>query len=114
GGATVAPRPAGAVSITGGEVRWSPRGTWLGYLQSGGEPASAGAPTTFDGATYAMPITGGWYDPASGGTVVETAGSTTFRYPAHSIDMRFADWTWDLAGTTTKAVATVQHATGVP
>jgi len=113
GGATVASRPAGAVPVTGGAVRWSPRESWLGYLQSGGEPASVGPPATFDGATYTLPITGGWYDPASGATVVDTAGSTSFRYAERFLDMRFANWTWDLASPTPKAVATVERATGV-
>ncbi|HWV86931.1 MAG TPA: HtaA domain-containing protein [Capillimicrobium sp.] len=113
GGATVATRPAGAVPVTGGAVRWSPRESWLGYLQSGGEPASVGPPATFDGATYTLPITGGWFDPASGATVVDTAGSTSFRYAERFLDMRFANWTWDLAGAPPKAVATVERATGV-
>ncbi len=113
GGGTVAARPAGAVSITGGTVHWSPRQSWLGYLESGDEPAGAVPPATLADGTYAFPVTGGWYDPATGATVVDTAGGTVFRYPTRFLDMRFANWTWDLASPTPKAVATVERATGV-
>lgn len=114
GGAAVAARPAGAVAITGGTVSWSPRASWLGYLQGGGSGAGASgaAGATFDGTTYTLRISGGWYDAASASAVVTTTGTTRFLYPAHGIDMAFADWTYDLAGTAPKAVATVVAATG--
>lgn len=112
GGATLTARPSSAVAISGGTARWSPRTSWLGYLESGGEPASATAPASIDGTTYTLPISGGWFDAASGKAVVTTAGSTVFRYPSHSIDMVFADWSYDLAGATPKAVATVAAASG--
>ena len=58
GGATLTARPAGAVAIVGGSVRWSPRASWLGYLQQG-EGASAEGGATLDGATYILPVSGG-------------------------------------------------------
>jgi hypothetical protein len=114
GGATLATRPASAVAITGGTVTWSPRASWLGYLQGGGAGAGAGGQdgATFDGATYALPIRGGWYDPASGTASIVTTGTTRFVYPAHAIDLAFSGWTYDLAGSTPKAVATVVTANG--
>ncbi len=111
GGATPSARPASAVTIAGGTVRWSPRESWLGYLASA-EGASAQAPATFDGRTYTLPITGGWYDPATGAGVVDTAGTAVFQYLSHSLDMAFAAWSYDLGGPAPKAVATVERASG--
>jgi hypothetical protein len=118
GGATIATRPAGARAIAGGTVRWSPRVSWLNYLASSGEAdsVSAAPPATYDASTltYGLPITGGWFDPGSGAAVIETAGSSDFRWAGHSLDLSFAGWTFDLASSTPKAVATVQRASGAP
>jgi hypothetical protein len=116
GGATVATRPAGATTISGGTVRWSPRTSWLNYLASSGDPGSVGvgAPATYDAnaLTYTFPITGGWFDAATRGAVVDTAGASDFRWTGHALDVSFADWTFDLAGATPKAVITVKRASG--
>jgi hypothetical protein len=114
GGATVATRPAGAVTITAGTVAWAPRASWLGYLQGGGAGAGATAQdgATFDGTSYTLRIHDGWFDPASGAAVVSTTGTTRFSYRSHSIDMAFSDWAYDLAGATPKAVAKVVAANG--
>lgn len=116
GGAKISTKPAAATTITGGTVRWSPRTSWLNYLASSGEQGSVGvrAPATYDAAslTYTFPITGGWFDAATGGAVIDTAGASDFRWVGHSLDMSFADWTFDLAGTTPKAVVTVKRASG--
>lgn len=116
GGATISTRPASATAITGGTVRWSPRTSWLNYLASSGEAASvtAQAPASYDAAalTYTFPITGGWFDAATRGAVVNTAGASDFRWVGHSLDMSFADWTFDLAAATPKAVVTVQRSSG--
>jgi hypothetical protein len=114
GGTTLATRPASAVAIAGGTVSWSPRASWLGYLQGGGAGAGASAQdgATFDGTTYALPIRSGWYDAASGSASIVTTGTTRFVYPAHAIDMAFSGWTFDLAGGTPKALAKVVTANG--
>jgi hypothetical protein len=116
GGSTTAPRPVAAVSITGGAVRWSPRLSWLNYLASSGEAdgVSAQAPATYDASalTFSFPITGGWFDAATGAAVIETSGASDFRWVEHALDLSFADWTFDLASTTPKAVVTVQRASG--
>jgi hypothetical protein len=114
GGATLSPRPASAVAITGGTVTWAPRASWLGYLQGGGAGAGATGQdgATFDGAAYALPIRSGWYDAATGTASVTTAGTTRFVYPGHAIDMAFSGWTYELAGSTPKAVAKVTAANG--
>jgi len=118
GGATTATRPAAAATITGGTVRWAPRPSWLNYLASSGEAngVSAQAPATYDPdtLTYTFPITGGWFDAATGGAVIDTAGATDFRWSNHSLDLSFADWTFDFASATPKAVITVRRASGSP
>jgi hypothetical protein len=112
--ATLSPRPASAVAITGGTVTWAPRASWLGYLQGGGAGAGATGQdgATFDGTAYALPIRSGWYDAATGTASVTTAGTTRFVYPGHAIDMAFSGWTYELAGSTPKAVAKVTAANG--
>ena len=114
GGATTSTRPASAVTITGGTVRWAPRASWVGYLASSGEAdsAAAQAPAVWDAAAqaYTLPISGGWFDAATGGALVATAGATDFRWTSHSLDLSFADWTFDLAAPTPKAVVTAQRA----
>jgi hypothetical protein len=114
GGATLATRPASAITITGGTVAWAPRASWLGYLQGGGAGAGATAQdgATFDGTSYTLRIHDGWFDPASGAAVVSTTGTTRFSYRSHSIDMAFSDWAYDLTGATPKAVAKVVAANG--
>jgi len=118
GGGTTAPRPAAAVTITGGTARWAPRPSWVNYLASSGEAdgVSAQAPATYDPQTltYTFPITGGWFDAATGRAVIDTAGATNFRWTDHSLDLSFADWTFDFASATPKAVITVQRASGSP
>ncbi|UGS37924.1 HtaA domain-containing protein [Capillimicrobium parvum] len=114
GGAALTARPATAVPIVGGRVRWSPRASWLGYLQQG-EGASAEGGAAFDGATYALPVSGGWFDRATGRGVIATTGTTRFRYGAHDIDSAYGAWTYDLAATTPKAVATIERdSSGIP
>jgi hypothetical protein len=118
GGQTAAASPAAAVAITGGTVRWAPRVSWLNYLASSGEAdsVSAQAPATYDGATltYALPITGGWFDASTGRAVIDTTGGSAFRWAGHALDLAFADWTFDLASATPKAIVTVQRASGAP
>jgi hypothetical protein len=118
GGATTAARPATATTIAGGTVRWSPRVSWLNYLASSGEADSVSArpPAIYDPAalTYTFPITGGWFDAATGAAVIQTAGASDFRWAAHSLDLSLADWTFDLASPTPKAVVTVRRASGAP
>jgi len=114
GGATLTARPATAVSVTGGRVRFTPRASWLGYLQQG-EGASAEDGAAFDGTAYTLPISGGWFDRATGRGVIATTGTTRFRYSAHGIDTAYAGWTYDLAAPAPKAVATVaRDASGAP
>jgi Htaa protein len=108
GGATISTRPATAVAIAGGTATWSPRASWLGYV-SAGEGASGQAGATFATGTFTIPISGGWFDPPSGQAVVTTTGNTRFQFSTHGIDLVLADWTYDLAAPTPKAVAAVER-----
>ncbi len=49
------------------------------------------------------------FDRASGRGVVETTGTTRFRFAAHDIDMAYGNWTYDLAAATPKSVALVER-----
>ncbi|MDO8214220.1 HtaA domain-containing protein, partial [Conexibacter sp. CPCC 206217] len=108
GGVTLTPRPAGAASITAGVVRWSPRPSWLGYLAQGGGASGENGASFADGA-FSLPISGGWYDRASGRAVVETAGTTHFQFLDHQIDVALSGWAFDL-GTTPKATSAIDVA----
>lgn len=111
GGAQLSARPATAVDVVGGTVRWSPRPSWLGYLAQGGGATGAAGASFADGA-FALPIASGWYDRASGHAVVQTSGTTRFQYLDHQIDVALADWAFDLGATpkATTTVATALHA----
>jgi hypothetical protein len=101
--------PPGARAVTAGTVRWAPRPSWLGYLRQG-EGARAEGPASFDGTAYALPVTGGWYDPATQTASIHTSGVTTFRYSGHGIDIALGDWSYALGATTATAAATVVRA----
>jgi len=111
GGASLTPRPEGAVSVTGGTVSWAVRRSWLGYLEQGGGATGADG-AVFDQGTEAfrLPISGGWFDRATGRAVITTTGATQFQYLDHQIDISMTDWAYDLAGEKPKAVATIKTA----
>lgn len=108
GGAAMSARPAGAVDLVDGTVRWSPRLSWLDYLRQGEGP-SAEDGASFEANAYTLPVTGGWYDEATDQAVVETSGTTRFRFIGHFIDVALADWSFDLASTP-KGVSLVREA----
>ncbi len=74
-----------------GEATWSFRGSWLRYLAAGGGSVaiSGGVTKTVDGA-YVYPVSGGSYDTAAGWGI-DHAGTVTFRYPNHGIEIALGD-----------------------
>ncbi len=111
GGAATSAAPATARPIVGGTVRYAPKRSWLGYIAQQGEGASAEDGAAFLGdatsGVYQLPVTGGWYDAASGTGVVQTSGTVRYRFIGHQIDVALQDWAWDLAATP-KGVALVK------
>jgi hypothetical protein len=101
--------PAGARPIVGGTVRWAPRASWVGYLRQG-EGAGAESGASFDGTAFALPVSGGWYDAASGTAAVRTAGTARFRYSARGIDIALGSWSYEISGGRGVASAIVERA----
>lgn len=120
GGVTPTPtplaRPATAIDVTGSQLRWRLRESFVRYVKSGeGVSASAGAtpgPASADGTTYDYDFTpaGGWHDPASGTARLLFKGQIAFSYAGHGIDIRFADPQIELAGTQSRMLATFASA----
>jgi hypothetical protein len=105
-------QPPGAVAVTAAHdlVFW-PRDSWITYLAGGGG-TSAEAPATpgpainmaadhrcpFAGPagdarpySFNMPFVSGWWHAASKTGVLRYSGAVRFRYPAHGLNIRFAD-----------------------
>src|ERR1700742_2894759 len=99
-------RPAGAVTLNPGDMSltWSPRDSWLGYVDSGGpKPATAGAAAVAATAkspcpdispngtlpySFTFTPTSGWYDPISGSAALYFGGLVHFSYPTHGINLK--------------------------
>lgn len=111
GGAALSAAPATARPLTGGSVAYTPRPSWLGYIYQEGEGASASDGATYAGeptsGTFTLPISGGWYDPASGSGVIQTSGTVNYVFTGHQIRLALSDWAFDLASTP-KATALVR------
>ena len=101
--------PAGARAIAGGTVRWAPRASWLSYLRQAEGPSAEGQ-ATFDGTTYTLPITGGWYDGATGTAAVRTSGTVRFRYLQRGIDLALGAWSYEISGGAGNAATLIERA----
>jgi hypothetical protein len=96
-------RPATAVDIKSARVTWHPRDSWTNYVNSGTGSSDGVFPT--DGATagvknlacgpnlvvreYSFTLNKGWFDPASGQTMIQTNGKVQYKWAAHTIDLAF-------------------------
>lgn len=128
----VAPRPPGAVDITGASLSWSVRDSFIRYINTGeGTSVSGGAtaatPEVRPGSslpfTYAFgfPFAGGWHDaganpadPADDRAAVYFNGGVRFLYSAHGIDLRTGAPEIELGGGTSRAIFSVAEGEAAP
>ncbi|HEX6204450.1 MAG TPA: HtaA domain-containing protein [Solirubrobacterales bacterium] len=121
----VAPRPPGAVDVTGASLSWSVRDSFIRYINTGegtsvSGGATAAAPEVRPGSslpfTYAFgfPFAGGWHDaganpadPADDRAAIYFDGGVRFLYGAHGIDLRTSAPEIELGGGASRAIFAV-------
>jgi hypothetical protein len=121
----VAPRPPGAVDVTGASLGWDVRESFIRYVNTGegtsvSGGASAAAPEVRPGSslplTYAFgfPFAGGWHDaganpadPADDRAAIYFGGGVRFLYSAHEIDLRTSAPEIELGGGSSRAIFSV-------
>ena len=97
-------RPAGAVDITGAQVAWHVRPSWIRYVNTGEGTTSFGGasdgpldPTPECGEateppvplvySFHFPFANGWYHPVAETAGVYFGGGVNFKFSAHGIDL---------------------------
>lgn len=121
----VAPRPPGAVDVTGASLSWSVRDSFIRYINTGegtsvSGGATAAAPEVRPGSslpfTYAFgfPFASGWHDaganaadPADDRAAIYFSGGVRFLYSAHGIDLRASAPEIELGGGASRAIFSV-------
>ncbi len=139
GEAPVLARPLTAVAVENVSVKWFPRASWVRYVATGegtiasegalavdseasacagsaathetAEPASSGLsfPYEVDFAPAAS-----WFDPASGEAAIDGAGSVSFRYRGHTINLTGSEPEIQLNGASSQAVFRFSGSEGTP
>lgn len=117
-------RPATAVAVSGVKLLWYPRDSWLRYAASGVAPGDgiliAGGASGIDSTASPCPDRSttsdaqlpytvefapleSWYDPLSGSAAIAAAGSVSFRWRAHTIDLTGSDPEIQINGASSQA-----------
>ncbi len=128
-------RPASAIDVSGVQVSWFPRDSWIRYVSSGG---AAGDGILFSGGALGINSTAsqcpdrpapsdaqlpyrvdfaprsGWYDAASGTAGIYGAGAVTFRWQGHGIDLSAADPEVEINGAASRAIFRFQGSGSTP
>jgi Htaa len=115
-------RPASAVNVTGAQITWHVKPSWIRYINTeqgttpfggatnGPETASpeCGEPSdpVVEPLVYSFhfPFAGGWYDPPSGTAGVYFGGGVNFSYHGHGIDLDTKEPEIELAGASSRAI----------
>ncbi len=102
--------PTGSVAIATGHLDWGFRGNFRNYVSGSGDPvpiaASGGATINADG-TFRFPVTGGFFHPGTGTTVVHLGGQVVFSYSAHHFRITLANPTVEIGFGTSRLRADV-------
>jgi hypothetical protein len=139
GEAPVLARPLTAVAVENVSVKWYPRASWIRYVATGeGTIASGGALTVGSEVSAcggsaatregAEPLPSGesfpyevdfapaasWFDPASGQAAIDGAGSVSFRYRGHTINLTGSEPEIQLNGAASQAVFRFSGTEGTP
>ena len=128
-------RPPTAVDVSGVQIVWHPRDSWLRYASSGvaagdgiqigngasgTNSASSACPdraSTSDAQLpHAISFTpkASWYDPPSGIAAIHGQGSVGFRWKAHAIDLTASDPEIEISGSASRAIFRFSGSEGTP
>jgi hypothetical protein len=111
-------RPASAVNVTGAQITWHVRPSWIRYVPVNrafgnatedpatttpqcGEPSE---PPVLDVYSYHYLFAHGWYDPPSKTAAVYFTGGVNFQYPSHGIDLDAKDPEIEINGGSSRAI----------
>jgi hypothetical protein len=139
GEAAVLARPLTAQTVESARVTWYPRASWVRYVATGEGTTASGGATTVSSATSACPAVSGsdesteapasglsfpyevdfapaasWFDPASGEAAINGAGSVSFRYKAHTINLTGSEPEVQIDGASSQAVFRFSGSEGTP
>jgi hypothetical protein len=128
-------RPATAVTVSGVQLSWMPRDSWIRYVSSAtaandgvvpgagatgvqstaspcpDRPSPADVPLTY---TIDFPAKESWYDPLTGQAGIYGTGNVAFRYTAHSINLTAADPEVEINGPSSRAIFRFSGSGGTP
>ncbi len=128
-------RPSTAVTVSGVQLSWMPRDSWVRYVSSAigaGEgvvpgagaigiqstaspcpdrPSSSSVPLTY---AVNFPAKESWYDPLTGQAGIYGSGNVAFRYAAHAINLTAAEPELEVNGTSSRAIFRFSGSGGTP
>jgi hypothetical protein len=128
-------RPATAVTVSGVQISWMPRDSWVRYVSSAvgandgvvpgagatgvqstaspcpDRPSSAYVPLTY---TVNFPAKESWYDPISGEAGIYGSGNVAFRYSAHAINLTASEPEVEINGASSRAIFRFSGSGGTP
>jgi hypothetical protein len=139
GEAPALPRPLTAVDVENVSVKWFPRASWIRYVATGEGTIGSGGALTLGSEISPCPAQAGgregaeaapsgqafpyeldfapaasWFDPASGQAAIDGAGSVSFRYRGHSINLTGSEPEIQLNGPASQAVFRFSGSEGTP
>lgn len=111
-------RPASAVNVTGAQITWHVRPSWIRYVPVnapfagawGDPPTSApqcgesNEPAVEDVYSFHFPFAHGWYDPPTKTAAAYFTGGVNFKYPTHGIDLDTKDPEIEINGASSRAI----------
>jgi Htaa protein len=112
-------RPAGAANVTGAQVEWHVKPSWIRYINTGNGTtpfagASNGSTTPECGEasepplplvySFHFPFASGWYEAASGSAAVYFGGGVNFKYSLHGIDLDTKEPEIEINGAQSRAI----------
>ena len=111
-------RPASAVDLTGAQITWHVRPSFIRYVPvnapfagAWGDPPTSeplcgetNEPDVEDVYSFHFPFAHGWYDPATKTAATYFTGGVNFKFPAHGIDLDTKEPEIEINGASSRAI----------
>jgi hypothetical protein len=128
-------RPSTAVTVSGVQLSWMPRDSWVRYVSSAtaasdgivpgagatgiqstvspcpDRPSSSSVPLTY---AIDFPAKESWYDPLTGQAGIYGTGNVAFRWLAHSINLTASEPELEINGASSRAIFRFSGSGGTP